>query len=150
MWLYDNFENSFACWENFENHHPEKLQKSQKFGWKIFVVKFRYSQTTFLRFTVTLFYSNLDEKVTSNEQKVTSNKQRAKSSASRKVNGYVKLKSKYWKKGLVSCKSMQKLIWPNRTAILKCFEKTVLNFLGKHAWRRPLLPRCTAFSLERY
>ena len=23
--LYVNFENGFACWENFENHHPEKV-----------------------------------------------------------------------------------------------------------------------------
>ena len=46
------------------------------------MVEFHYSQTIFLRFTVTLFHSNLDEKITGNEQKVTSNEQRAKSSAS--------------------------------------------------------------------
>ena len=23
--FYVNFENGFACWGNFENHHPEKL-----------------------------------------------------------------------------------------------------------------------------
>ena len=86
----------------------KKLLKSQKFARKVSVTEFRYSQAIFLRFTVTLFHSNLDEKimsneqkvrrngqkvtsnkrqatrkkVTSNEQKVTSNKQQAKSSAS--------------------------------------------------------------------
>ena len=34
------------------------------------MVEFRYSQTIFLRFTVTLFLSNLNEKITSKEQKV--------------------------------------------------------------------------------
>ena len=54
----------------------KKLRKSQKFGRKISVAEFRYSQTIFLRFTVTLFYSNLNEKITSNEQNVTSNEQK--------------------------------------------------------------------------
>ena len=36
-----------------------------------------------------------------------------------------------------------------RTAILKRSKKAVLKFLGKHTWRRPLLSRCTACSLER-
>ena len=48
---------------------------------KISVAEFRHSQTIFLSFTVTLFHSNLDEKITSNEQKLTSNEQRAKRSA---------------------------------------------------------------------
>ena len=52
----------------------KKLRKSQKFARKISVAEFRYSQTIFLRFKVTLFYSNLDEKITSNEQKATSKK----------------------------------------------------------------------------
>ena len=70
----------------------KKLRKSQKFARKISVAEFRYSQTIFLRFTVTLFHSKQRaneqkvtsnvQKVTSNEQKVTSNEQRAKSSAS--------------------------------------------------------------------
>ena len=68
LWPYVNFENGFACWENFENHHPEKLRKSQKFAKKISVVEFRYCQTIIFRFTVTLFHSNLDEKIISNEQ----------------------------------------------------------------------------------
>ena len=55
----------------------KKLQKSQKFAMKI--SEFRYSQAIFLRFTVTLFHSNLDEKITSNEQKAKSNEQRATS-----------------------------------------------------------------------
>ena len=59
----------------------KKLQKSQKFARKISVVQFRCSQTIILRFTVTLFYSNLDAKITSNELKVKSNEQREKSSA---------------------------------------------------------------------
>ena len=57
----------------------KKLRKSQKFARKIFVVEFRYSQTIFLQFTVTLFHDNLDEKITSNEQKVTSNEQKVTS-----------------------------------------------------------------------
>ena len=72
LWLYVNFENGFGCWENFENNLQKKFQKSQKFARKIPVAEFRYSQSIFLRFTVTLFHSNLDEKITSNEQKVTS------------------------------------------------------------------------------
>ena len=51
----------------------KKLPKSQRFARKTSVAEFRYSQIIFLRFTVTLFHSNLDEKVTSNEQKVASN-----------------------------------------------------------------------------
>ena len=45
---------------------------------KISVAEFRYSQTIFLPFTVTLFYSNLDEKITSNDQKITNNEQKAR------------------------------------------------------------------------
>ena len=55
----------------------KNLQKSQKFARKISVTEFRYSQTIFLRFAVTLFYSNLDEEIASNEQKVTSKEQQA-------------------------------------------------------------------------
>ena len=58
----------------------KKLRKSQKFARKISVSEFRYSQTIFLRFTVTLLQSNLDEKITSKEQKVTSNEQKVTSS----------------------------------------------------------------------
>ena len=58
--------------------------------------------------------------------------------AQRTINTYSKIKSK------------RKLVWSNRTAILKCSKKAVLRFLGKHAWRRPLLSRCTASILERY
>ena len=48
------------------------------------MAEFRYSQTIFFRFTVTLFHSNLDEKITTNEQlaneqKVTSNEQKVTS-----------------------------------------------------------------------
>ena len=57
----------------------KKLQKSQKFGRKISVAQFRYSQTIILRLTVTIFHSNLDEKITSNEQKVTSNEHKVTS-----------------------------------------------------------------------
>ena len=59
----------------------KKLRKSQKFARKIPMANFRYSQTIFLRFTVTLFHSNLDEKITSNEQKVMSNKQKVTSNS---------------------------------------------------------------------
>ena len=52
----------------------KELRKSQKFARKIPVAEFRYSQPYFLQFTATLFYSYLDEKITSNEQKVTSKK----------------------------------------------------------------------------
>ena len=61
----------------------KKLQKSQKSARKISVAEFRYTQTIFLPLPVTLFHSNLDEKITSNGQQVKSNEQqRAKSSAS--------------------------------------------------------------------
>ena len=39
-------------------------------------MQFPYSQPTFLRFTVILFHSKLDEIETGNEQKVRSNKQK--------------------------------------------------------------------------
>ena len=58
--------------------NQKKLRKSQKFVRKISAAEFRYSQTIFLRLTVTLF-SNLDEKIISNEQKVTSNQQKVTS-----------------------------------------------------------------------
>ena len=57
----------------------KKLRKYQKFARKIYVVEFRYSQTIFLRFTIYLFHSNLEEKIISNEQKVMSNKQKVTS-----------------------------------------------------------------------
>ena len=46
---------------------------------EISVAEFRYSQTIFLRFTVILFYSNLDKKITNNEQKVTGIEQKVTS-----------------------------------------------------------------------
>ena len=64
----------------------KKLRKSQKFARKIYVAEFCYSQTIFLRFTVTLFHSNLDEKITSKEQKVTTNKQKVTSSEQKVMN----------------------------------------------------------------
>ena len=57
----------------------KNLQKPQKFAKKISVAEFRYSQIIFLRFTVILFHSNLDKKITSNEQKVTNNEQKVQS-----------------------------------------------------------------------
>ena len=57
----------------------KRLPKCQKFARKISVVEFRYSQTIFLWFTVTLFHSNLDEKTTSNEQNVTSKEKKVTS-----------------------------------------------------------------------
>ena len=57
----------------------KKLRKSQKLARKISVAELRYSQTIFLWFTVTLFHSNLDEKISNNEQKVTSNEQKVRS-----------------------------------------------------------------------
>ena len=43
----------------------KKLPKSQKFARKVSAAEFRSSQTAFLRFTITLCHSNLDEKITS-------------------------------------------------------------------------------------
>ena len=51
----------------------------RKFARAIYVMEFRYCKTIFLRFTVTLFHSNLDAKVTSNEKKVASNEQKVAS-----------------------------------------------------------------------
>ena len=62
--------------KTLKNTIQKKLRKSQKFARKISVVEFHYSQTILLRFTVTLFHSNLDEKITSNKQKVTRNEQK--------------------------------------------------------------------------
>ena len=62
--------------KTLETTTQKKLLKSQKLASKISVVEFRYNQTIFLQFKVTLFYGNLDEKITS-EQKVTSNEQKA-------------------------------------------------------------------------
>ena len=49
-------------------------------------------------------------------------------------------------------KSMRRLIWSkSKSSYSEMFrQKAVLRFLGKHAWRRTLLSRCTASSLERY
>ena len=69
----------------------KKLRKSRKFARKIFVAEFRYSQTIFLRFTVTLFHSYLDEKVTSNEQKITSSEQKITSSEQKVTNNKQKV-----------------------------------------------------------
>ena len=59
------------------------LTKYQKSARKVYVADF-YSQTILLWFTVILFHSNLDEKVTSNEQKV-ANKQQKVTSNEQKV-----------------------------------------------------------------
>ena len=65
--------------KNLKTTIQKKLRKSQKFARKISVAEFRYSQTIFLRFTVTLSHSNLDEKITNIEQKVMSNEQKVTS-----------------------------------------------------------------------
>ena len=65
----------------------------RKFARKIYVVEFRYCQTIFLRFTVTLLHSNLDEKITSNEQKVTSNEQKVTSNEQKVTNSEQKVTS---------------------------------------------------------
>ena len=51
----------------------------RKFARKIYLVEFRHCQNIFLRFTVSLFHSNLDEKITSNVQKVTGKEQKGTS-----------------------------------------------------------------------
>ena len=71
----------------------KKLQKSQKFARKISMVKFCCSETIFLQFTVTLFQSNLDEKITSNEQKVTSNEQKVTSNEQKVMSNEQKVMS---------------------------------------------------------
>ena len=75
--------------KTLKNTIQKKLRKSQKFTRKIYVAEFRYNQIIFLRFTVTLFHSNMDEKVMSNEQKVTSNKPREKCSANEKYGAMI-------------------------------------------------------------
>ena len=69
-----------------------------------------------------------------------------------KVNTKAKVKSKYYKERVESCKNIQKLIWLNSwNSCAEMFRKiATLKFLGKHAWCRPFLFRCTAYSLERY
>ena len=62
--------------KTLETTIQKRLQKSQKFIWKISVAELRYSQTIFLWLAATLFHSNLNNKIMSNEQKVTSNKQK--------------------------------------------------------------------------
>ena len=76
LWLYVNFKNGFAFWENFENRHPEKVTKISKICKEDICGGVLLQSNHFLRFTITLFLCNLDEKITSNEQKVTSNKQK--------------------------------------------------------------------------
>ena len=71
----------------------KKLPKSQKFARKISVVGFRFNQTIFLQFTVILFHSNLDEKITSNEQKVTSNEHKVTSNEQKLTRNEQKLTS---------------------------------------------------------
>ena len=72
--------------------------------------------------------------------------------AQRKVNVYAKVKNEYCKKGVVSFKSLRKLIWLKIwNSCSDMFRKiTVLTFPGKHAWWRPLFSSCTARRLERY
>ena len=59
----------------------------------------------------------------------------------RKVRTYTKIKSKYCKKGVVSCTSMKKLIWLNSwNSCPEIFHRVaVLKFLRNYAWWRPLL-----------
>ena len=61
-----------------------------------------------------------------------------------------KMKSKYSKRGIVSCKRMWKLVWPNiKNSYSEMFrKKAFLKFLGKHEWRRSLLSRYTVYSLD--
>ena len=61
-----------------------------------------------------------------------------------KVNTYAKMKrNKYCKKGLMSCKTMWKMVWLNSWHNCSdMFRKVIfLKFQGKHEWWRPLLPR---------
>ena len=64
-----------------------------------------------------------------------------------KVQGKVNTNAKIKKS-----KSMWKMVWLNSwNNCSEMFWKiAVLNFLEKHAWWRPLLPRCAACSLELY
>ena len=82
----------FTCWENFENHHPEKLTKISDICKEVICggIWF-YSQTILLLFTVVLFHSNLKEKVTSNEQKVKSNEQKVTSNDQKVTSNHQKL-----------------------------------------------------------
>ena len=72
----------------------KKLRKSQIFARKKYVAEFPYGQTIFLRFTVTLFRNNLDEKITSDEQKVTSNEQNVTSNKHKVTGNGQKVTSK--------------------------------------------------------
>ena len=70
-----------------------------------------------------------------------------------KVNTYAKMKkSKHCKKDNDILQEHMKIVWLKRwDNCYEMFQKiAVLKFLGKHAWWRPLLPRCAAYSLERY
>ena len=83
----------FTCWENFENHHPEKFSKIS-YNCKEVICGgiWFYISTILLQLTVILFHGNLkgkvisiEQKVTSNEQKVTSNKQKVTSSKEKRT-----------------------------------------------------------------
>ena len=65
----------------------------RKFARKIYLVEFRHCQNIFLRFTVSLFHSNLNEKITSNGQGAKSNEQRAKSNKQREKSNEQRAKS---------------------------------------------------------
>ena len=65
-------------------------------------MEFRYSHSILLRFTVSLFLSNLDEKVTCNEQKVNSNEQQQAKSSSSNIRSYVS-----FVKGYISLESQK-------------------------------------------
>ena len=70
-----------------------------------------------------------------------------------KANTYAKMKkSKHCKKGVAFCKILWKMVWlKSSDNCSEMFQKiAVLKFLGKHAWWRPLLPRCATRSLEHY
>ena len=64
-----------------------------------------------------------------------------------KVNTYAKMnKGNTARKTTLSCKNIWKIVWLKSWGdCYEMFQKiAVLKFLGKHAWWRPLLPRCAA------
>ena len=87
FWLHVNFENGFACWENFENQHSEKVTKVSEICKEISVAEFHYSQTIFCGpqwFYFTLFeQKNNEQRAKSKKQRAKSNKQRTKSNKQR-------------------------------------------------------------------
>ena len=65
-----------------------------------------------------------------------------------KVNIYTKMKSKYCKKGVVSCKSMRKLVWPNG---LNSYSQTCSNnhlYKTTTCLRRPMLSSPKQISIQ--